>query len=32
MGYIDDNELQRCLDGTSSEYYRYVRSVVEEKN
>jgi glucose-1-phosphate thymidylyltransferase len=32
MGYIDDDGLERCLDGTSSDYYRYVRSVTEEKN
>jgi glucose-1-phosphate thymidylyltransferase len=30
MGYIDDNGLEECLNGTSSEYYRYVRSVLEE--
>jgi len=30
MGYIDGDGLERCLVGTSSEYYRYVRSVLEE--
>ena len=32
MGYIDDGGLEECLNGTSSEYYRYVRSVLEEKD
>jgi glucose-1-phosphate thymidylyltransferase len=30
MGYIDDDGLEECLNGTSSEYYRYVRSVLAE--
>jgi len=32
MGYIDDDGLEECLAGTSSEYYRYVRSVLEENS
>jgi glucose-1-phosphate thymidylyltransferase len=31
MGYIDRAGLERTLDGTSSDYYRYVRSILEEK-
>jgi len=31
MGYIDRAGLERALDGTSSDYYRYVRSILEEK-
>lgn len=30
MGYIDRDTLARSVDGTSSEYYRYVRSILEE--
>jgi glucose-1-phosphate thymidylyltransferase len=30
MGYIDRTALERSLDGTSSDYYRYVRSILEE--
>jgi glucose-1-phosphate thymidylyltransferase len=30
MGYIDRDALARSVDGTSSEYYRYVRSILEE--
>ena len=31
MGFIDRAGLERSLDGTSSDYYRYVRSILEEK-
>lgn len=30
-GFIDRAGLERSLDGTSSDYYRYVRSILEEK-
>lgn len=30
MGYIDDGGLERVLEGTSSDYYRYVRSICKE--
>jgi glucose-1-phosphate thymidylyltransferase len=32
MGFIDRAGLERALDGTSSDYYRYVRSILEEKS
>ena len=32
MGFIDDDGLELCLTGTSSEYYRYVRSVLKENS
>jgi len=32
MGFIDRAGLERTLDGTSSDYYRYVRSILEEKS
>jgi glucose-1-phosphate thymidylyltransferase len=31
MGYIDREVLSRSTDGTSSDYYRYVRAILEEK-
>ena len=31
MGFIDRETLTRSLDGTSSDYYRYIRSILEEK-
>ena len=31
MGFIDRAALERTLDGTSSDYYRYIRSILEEK-
>jgi glucose-1-phosphate thymidylyltransferase len=31
MGFIDASTLQRRLEGTSSDYYRYVRAILEEK-
>jgi glucose-1-phosphate thymidylyltransferase len=31
LGYIGREELERSLDGTSSDYYRYIRSILEEK-
>jgi glucose-1-phosphate thymidylyltransferase len=31
MGFIDRATLERSLDGTKSDYYRYVRSILEEK-
>ena len=31
MGYIDADSLGRLLDGTKSDYYSYVRSILEEK-
>jgi glucose-1-phosphate thymidylyltransferase len=31
MGFIDDGGLERALDGTSSAYYAYVRSICQEK-
>jgi glucose-1-phosphate thymidylyltransferase len=30
MGFIDREGLERTLDGTSSDYYRYIRSILEE--
>ena len=30
MGFIDDDGLDRALEGTSSDYYRYVRLICEE--
>lgn len=30
MGLIDDDGLERALDGTSSDYYRYVRAICGE--
>ena len=30
MGFIDDDGLERSLDGTSSDYYRYVRAMCQE--
>ena len=30
MGFIDDGGLERALEGTSSEYYAYVRSICKE--
>ena len=30
MGYIDRDALARSVDGTSSAYYRYIRSILEE--
>lgn len=30
MGFIDDDGLERALEGTSSAYYRYVRAICEE--
>jgi glucose-1-phosphate thymidylyltransferase len=30
MGYIDRATLERSLEGTSSDYYRYIRSILEE--
>ena len=30
MGFIDDDGLERALEGTSSDYYRYVRAICEE--
>ena len=30
MGFIDDDGLERALEGTSSDYYRYVRSMCQE--
>jgi glucose-1-phosphate thymidylyltransferase len=30
MGFIDAKGLERSLEGTSSDYYRYVRAVLEE--
>jgi glucose-1-phosphate thymidylyltransferase len=30
MGYIDREVLSRSMDGTSSDYYRYVRAILEE--
>jgi len=32
MGFIDRATLERWLDGTKSEYYAYVRSILEEKS
>ncbi|MHB1340366.1 MAG: glucose-1-phosphate thymidylyltransferase RfbA [Coriobacteriia bacterium] len=32
MGFIDDAGLAKVLDGTSSDYYRYVRSVLSERD
>jgi len=32
MGFIDREELSRSLDGASSDYYRYVRAILEEKS
>lgn len=32
MGFIDQAGLERTLDGTKSEYYNYVRSILEEKS
>jgi glucose-1-phosphate thymidylyltransferase len=32
MGFIDDDGLEACLAGTTSEYYRYVRSAVLKEN
>ncbi|MGB4593474.1 MAG: glucose-1-phosphate thymidylyltransferase RfbA [Coriobacteriia bacterium] len=32
MGFIDADGLERVLDGTSSDYYRYVRSVLNEQD
>ncbi len=32
MGYIDRDMLSRSVDGTSSEYYRYIRAILEEKS
>jgi glucose-1-phosphate thymidylyltransferase len=29
MGFIDEDGLERALEGTSSDYYRYVRSICE---
>jgi len=31
MGFIDRDGLRRSLDGTSSDYYHYVRSILDEK-
>jgi glucose-1-phosphate thymidylyltransferase len=31
MGFIDRAGLERSLDGTSSDYYGYIRSILEEK-
>jgi glucose-1-phosphate thymidylyltransferase len=31
MGFIDREVLEHSLDGTSSDYYRYIRSILEEK-
>ena len=31
MGFIDREELSRSLDGASSDYYRYVRAILEEE-
>jgi glucose-1-phosphate thymidylyltransferase len=31
MGFIDRDTLERSLDGTSSDYYRYIRSILDEK-
>jgi len=30
MGFIDRETLARSLDGTSSDYYRYIRAILEE--
>ena len=30
MGYVDRAHLERWLDGATSDYYRYVRSILEE--
>jgi glucose-1-phosphate thymidylyltransferase len=30
MGFIDRETLKRSLDGTSSDYYRYVRAILDE--
>ena len=30
MGFIDDDGLERALEGTSSDYYRYVRAICGE--
>jgi glucose-1-phosphate thymidylyltransferase len=30
MGFIDAAGLERCLEGVSSDYYRYVRTILEE--
>jgi glucose-1-phosphate thymidylyltransferase len=32
MGFIDREGLKRTLDGTSSDYYSYIRSILEEKS
>ena len=32
MGFIDRSALAACLKGTSSDYYDYVRSILEEKS
>jgi glucose-1-phosphate thymidylyltransferase len=32
LGYIDRDDLERSLDGTSSDYYRYIRSILEENS
>jgi len=32
MGFIDRAVLERTLEGTSSDYYRYVRSILEEES
>lgn len=32
MGFIDRATLERTLEGTSSDYYRYVRSILEEQS
>jgi glucose-1-phosphate thymidylyltransferase len=31
LGYIGREDLERSLDGTSSDYYRYIRSILEEQ-
>ncbi len=32
LGYVDRFDLERCLDGTASAYYRYVRSILGEQS
>ena len=32
MGFIDGEQLSRSTDGTSSEYYRYIRAILEEQS
>jgi glucose-1-phosphate thymidylyltransferase len=31
MGFVDRDALERSLEGASSDYYRYIRSILEEK-